>query len=123
MATLKPILRFAAAAFLCGGLAAPAQAQAQAQAQDKPDNWLTRLFQPLATAAVPAPAGGTREWSGQAGASGHPLMTAEAIRAAAADFGNCIAALWPQAERRGVDRKSTRLNSSHSSPSRMPSSA
>jgi lytic murein transglycosylase len=102
MATLKPILRFAAAAFLCGGLAAPAQAQAQAQ--DKPDNWLTRLFQPLATAAVPAPAGGTREWSGQAGASGHPLMTAEAIRAAAADFGNCIAALWPQAERRGVNR-------------------
>jgi len=98
MATSEPILRFAAAAFLCAGLAAPAQAQ------DKPDNWLTRLFQPPATAAVPAPAGGTREWSGQAGASGHPLMTAEAIRAAAADFGNCIAALWPQAERRGVSR-------------------
>ncbi len=98
MATSKPILRFAAAAFLCAGLAAAAPAQA------KPDNWLTRLFQPPATAAVPAPAGGTREWSGQAGASGHPLMTAEAIRAAAADFGNCIAALWPQAERRGVSR-------------------
>jgi len=98
MATLEPILRFAAAAFLCAGLAAPAQAQ------DKPDNWLTRFFQPPATAAVPAPAGGTREWSGQPGASGHPLMTAEAIRAAAADFGNCIAALWPQAERRSVSR-------------------
>ena len=98
MATLEPILRFAAAAFLCAGLAAPAQAQ------DKPENWLTRLFQPPATAAVPAPAGGPREWSGQAGASGHPLMTAEAIRAAAPDFGNCIAALWPQAERRGVSR-------------------
>ena len=98
MATLQPILRFAAASFICAGLAAPAQAQ------DKPDNWLTRLFQPPATAAVPAPAGGTHEWSGQSGASGHPLMTAEAIRAAAADFGNCIAALWPLAERRGVSR-------------------
>ena len=31
-------------------------------------------------------------------------MTADAIRAAAADFGNCLAALWPQAERRGVTR-------------------
>ncbi len=63
MATLKPIHRFAAAAFLCAGLAAPALAQ------DQPDDWLTRLFQPPATAAVPATAGGTREWSGQAGAS------------------------------------------------------
>jgi lytic murein transglycosylase len=31
-------------------------------------------------------------------------MTADAIRAAAADFGNCLSALWPQAERRGVTR-------------------
>ncbi len=100
MATLKAILRLGAACLICAGLADAVPAQAQ----DKPANWLTRLFQPPATAAVPAPAGGTREWSGQAGASGHPLMTAEAIRAAAADFGNCIAALWPQAERRGVSR-------------------
>ena len=100
MATLKAILRLGAACLICAGLADAVPAQAQ----DKPDNWLTRLFQPPATAAVPAPAGGTREWSRQAGASGHPLMTAEAIRAAAADFGNCIAALWPQAERRGVSR-------------------
>jgi lytic murein transglycosylase len=98
MATLKPLLRLAAACLICAGLADIALAQ------DQPDNWLTRLFQPPATAAVPAPAGGPREWSGQAGASGHPLMTAEAIRAAAADFGNCIAGLWPQAERRGVSR-------------------
>ena len=99
MATLKPIHA------LRRGLPSSAPAwPAPAQAQDKPDNWLTRFFQPPATAAVPAPAGGAREWSGQAGASGHPLMTAEAIRAAAADFGNCIAALWPQAERRGVSR-------------------
>ena len=31
-------------------------------------------------------------------------MTADAIRAAAADFGNCLADLWPQAERRGISR-------------------
>jgi len=49
----------------------------------------------------PAP-GGTREWSGEPGASGHPAMTVEAIRAAAADFPNCIARLWPEAAKRGV---------------------
>ena len=32
-------------------------------------------------------------------------MTADAIRAAAADFGNCIAGLEPLAERRGVSRE------------------
>jgi membrane-bound lytic murein transglycosylase B len=31
-------------------------------------------------------------------------MTADAIRAAAADFGNCLAALWPAAEQRGITR-------------------
>jgi len=31
-------------------------------------------------------------------------MTADAIRAAAADFGNCLAGLWPQAEHRGITR-------------------
>ena len=50
--------------------------------------------------AQPAPLpGGTREWSGEAGASGHPLMTVDAIRAAAADFPNCIARMWPDAAR------------------------
>jgi membrane-bound lytic murein transglycosylase B len=46
-----------------------------------------------------------REWSGEAGASGHPLMTAEAIRAAAADFRNCIARIYPDAARRGVSEQ------------------
>ena len=31
-------------------------------------------------------------------------MTADAIRAAAADFGNCLAGLWPDAARRGISR-------------------
>lgn len=46
------------------------------------------------------------DWSGQSGASGHPLMTAEAIRTAAADFRNCLERLWPEAARRGVSRES-----------------
>ena len=46
----------------------------------------------------------TTEWSGQSGASGHPLMTAEAIRASAANFHGCIQRLWPAAARRGVSR-------------------
>lgn len=47
-----------------------------------------------------------RDWSGEDGASGHPLMTAAAIRHAAADFRNCIERMWPLAARRGVSRDS-----------------
>ena len=54
---------------------------------------------PTAPAATPAP-----EWSGESGSSGHPLMTADAIRAAAANFGSCIESLWPLAAHRGVSR-------------------
>src|SRR5436190_6144915 len=55
--------------------------------------------------AAAAPTGtGTQEWSGESGASNHPLMTAQAIRAAAANFQNCLAGLWPQAMRRGIPR-------------------
>ena len=77
-------------------------AAGQALAQQS-DNWLTRLFQQPSPNAVPgsSPDAG---WSGQSGASGNPLMTADAIRAAAADFGNCIERLWPEAARRGVSR-------------------
>src|SRR5690349_18766303 len=52
---------------------------------------------------APAP-GAAPEWSGEAGASGHPLMTVDAIRSAAANFRECIEAHWPLAERRGVSR-------------------
>lgn len=84
-------------ALLTAGILHPALAQDNAPA------WLTRLFQPPASVSVPAP-GNAPQWSGQSGASGDPRMTADAIRAAAADFGNCIAGLWPEAERRGVTR-------------------
>src|SRR5256885_1276773 len=46
------------------------------------------------TAGAPAPAAGAPDWSGESGASNHPLMTAQAIRAAAANFRNCLAAIW-----------------------------
>jgi membrane-bound lytic murein transglycosylase B len=62
-------------------------------------------FAPAATAALPSPTPGARDWSGESGGSGHPLMTADAIRAAAADFPNCIAKLWPEAARRGVSQQ------------------
>jgi membrane-bound lytic murein transglycosylase B len=53
---------------------------------------------------APATPGGPTEWSGESGASGHPLMTAEAIRGAAANFPSCLEGLWPEAARRGVGR-------------------
>jgi lytic murein transglycosylase len=64
------------------------------------------LFNPPGSGSVPGapPPSGAQEWSGESGASNHPLMTAQAIRAAAANFRNCLAGLWPQAERRGVTR-------------------
>src|ERR1700733_9589343 len=75
-----------------------------AYAQDPAGNWLTRLFQPPSASSVPS-SGDAMQWSGQSGASGNPQMTADAIRSAAADFGNCIAGMWPDAARRGVTRE------------------
>jgi len=53
-------------------------------------------------AAVTPPS--TSDWSGESGASGHPAMQADSIRAAAAGFRSCLEGLWPLAERRGVPR-------------------
>ena len=53
-----------------------------------------------------AQAAPAKEWSGEDGASGHPLMTSQAIRQSAANFGNCVAAMWPDAARRGVSQAS-----------------
>ena len=58
---------------------------------------VTGTLPPVMRAAEPA-------WSGMDGASGDPRMSADAIRAAAADFRACIAGLWPLAARRGVTR-------------------
>jgi membrane-bound lytic murein transglycosylase B len=40
-----------------------------------------------------------------AAGSSHPLMTPDAIEAAAANFGRCLELLWPQAAHRGISRK------------------
>ena len=56
---------------------------------------------PAAPLQAPAP---IREWTGEDGASGHPLMTASAIRAAAANFESCLEGLWPLAAKRKISR-------------------
>jgi membrane-bound lytic murein transglycosylase B len=84
----------------------------QMLAQAAEGGWFPFKIPGLTTGSVtpaaplpPAPATpGTPEWSGESGASGHPLMTAEAIRAAAANFHGCLEGLWPEAARRGVPR-------------------
>src|SRR5882757_1336200 len=55
--------------------------------------------------AATGPDGAPPPWSGEDGASGHPLMTASAIRQAAANFPSCVAAMWPDAARRGVTQE------------------
>jgi lytic murein transglycosylase len=55
------------------------------------------------TGSLPAQSEG---WSGQPGASGHPLMQPDAILAAVADFKNCIDGMWPEAARRAIARAS-----------------
>ena len=60
---------------------------ASAQVQATPD-----------TGSAPPP------WSGEDGASGHPLMTASAIREAAANFDQCVASMWPDAARRNISQ-------------------
>ena len=61
---------------------------------------------PVATGSITSYAAPTdpRQWSGASGSSGHPLMQADAIRAAAANFRTCLEDLWPLAARRGVSR-------------------
>jgi lytic murein transglycosylase len=100
MVIVKVLFRAAAACLLAALWAAVLARAASAQ---EPDNWLTRLFQPPPSNSVPA-ANAAAQWSGQSGASGNPLMTTDAIRAAAADFPNCIAGLWPNAARAGITR-------------------
>ncbi len=98
MADMKSLI---AAVFVAGVLmAAPRPAAAQI---------MEKLFPFLAQSQPPpssAPDGSAApEWSGQSGSSGHPLMTADAILAAAANFSACLEGLWPDAARRGVSRR------------------
>jgi membrane-bound lytic murein transglycosylase B len=82
-----------------------------AQAQNGgPFSLFDNMFKGAAPAQDPVPTpvapGGVQPWSGEDGASGHPLMTAQAIRDAANNFDSCLAGLWPDAARRGVSQES-----------------
>ena len=85
-----PLMLFAALLMAAGVTAAAAQ---------NPDAYAgpTGSVPPSQPGAASAP-----PWSGRPGASGDPLMSAAAIRAAAANFPGCLARLGPAAAREGV---------------------
>ncbi|MGY4305856.1 membrane-bound lytic murein transglycosylase B [Bradyrhizobium sp. USDA 4369] len=95
------------AAIVASALAVSGSAEAQS---GNPLNFLDSLFtgtlsngNPGSSAPAQAPsAAGPQPWSGEDGASGHPLMTAAAIREAAGNFDGCVAAMWPDAARRNI---------------------
>jgi lytic murein transglycosylase len=102
---MEPLALALTSAFLAASLLPLGQARAQ------PPNSLSALFGSLFSGekADKPPAGATPvgpvPWSGEDGASGHPLMTAAAIREAAANFDGCLASMWPDAARRNVSRE------------------
>ena len=100
-----PIHRAAISAFLLLGCTLPALAQTNGVAPPLPVGRQTQGAQPPLAPLAPAPSP-PREWTGEDGSSGHPLMKASAIRAAAANFESCVAGLFPLAAKRGVSRAS-----------------
>ncbi|CAN5257726.1 lytic murein transglycosylase [soil metagenome] len=112
MTLMRPTLNKARrAALVAAGLLFCA-ATGSAQAQGGPFSLFDGLFNGRASpqpVAPPAPGStGVQPWSGEDGASGHPLMTAAAIRQAADNFDNCVAGMWPDAARRGISEDSFR---------------
>ncbi len=108
--------RLTAAALLLASvmLSAPALAQSSGNGLS---NFLGGIFSgPKPDASAQQPQGAQQQpgttgplpWSGEDGASGHLLMTASAIRQAAANFSNCVAGMWPDAARRGVTEENFR---------------
>jgi lytic murein transglycosylase len=93
---MRSILRYLIAGVLLA-------AAGGAMAQSREDRY------PAVTGTIPRvavmPSAPAPEWSGLSGASGDPRMTADAIRAAAANFHECLERLWPAAARRGVSRE------------------
>ena len=102
----------AAVLALAAALLSPIPAIAQSSG-DGISNFLDNLFSAKQGNNAPPPQAATGStsplpWSGEDGASGHPLMTASAIREAAANFDNCVAGMWPDAARRGISQESFR---------------
>src|SRR5437870_13839360 len=98
-----------AAALACScqaALVSPSHAQSSGNGLS---NFLDNIFSSAksgpAPQAAPGPDGSPPPWSGEDGASGHPLMTASAIREAAANFQNCVASMWPDAARRNITQQ------------------
>ncbi|MDO9411746.1 MAG: lytic murein transglycosylase [Pseudolabrys sp.] len=87
-----------------------AAAGAGAFAQDNGDR--TGTIPNAATGDRPGP----REWSGEDGASGHPQMTASAIRQSASNFQQCLDGLYPMAARHGLSRMKYQSLTAHLSP-------
>jgi membrane-bound lytic murein transglycosylase B len=111
MARREPLTTWQAGALALAAVIACA-APAQAQSAGGPLNFLDNLFtssfgkgDATNPPAQPAP-GSPVQWSGEDGASGHPLMTASAIRDAAGNFDNCVAGMWPDAARRNISQES-----------------
>src|SRR5450631_3695040 len=99
------------AVILAAALLLVGEANAQSSG-DGISNLLGNIFSgqksstPAPPQATPGPGGAAPPWSGEDGASGHPLMTASAIREAAANFDNCVASMWPDAARRNISQES-----------------
>ncbi len=92
-------MRMTRSHLIAAALLAAASTNAAAQTGRNPGT--TGTLPPAVTAAPAV----VQEWSGESGASGHPLMAADAIRAAAANFRNCVEHMWPLAARRAVSRR------------------
>jgi membrane-bound lytic murein transglycosylase B len=98
MGARRTALRLSAAAVIAVAGATAALAQADDRYPRQAPNQA-----PVITGSVP---GQPQPWSGEPGASGHPLMTPGAILAAVSDFKNCIERTWAEAARRNISRAS-----------------
>jgi lytic murein transglycosylase len=104
---MRLILRYMTAGVL---LAAASAASAQSN-----DGRFPAVTGTISRVAV-VPSASAPEWSGLSGASGDPRMSADAIRAAAANFHECLESLWPAAARRGVSRETFTANTARLTP-------
>ena len=86
--------------YLAAVLIVAAGCAATAQTRNGRYSDVTRSIPPAVIASPPS----GPSWSGKSDSSGDPRMTAEAIRAAAANFHGCLDRLWPLAAGRGISR-------------------
>src|SRR5258708_8333448 len=97
-----------AALLVCGQALFFSEALAQSQGGGGISDLFGNIFSGQKSApaqAATGPDGAPPPWSGEDGASGHPLMTASAIRQAAANFPSCVASMWPDAARRNITQQ------------------